>query len=257
MTNRRVAAGLFLFCLVIGTAVTAFGANDKIVVVVDQNYPPYMFGVGTTQKADGLYPKLLEAIFTRIGIKVEIQALPWEEALKAGREGSAAVGGIYKNNARLEIYDFSEPLFEERLAVYVKKGETFHLTRLSDLQGKTIGLNRGWSYGNEFDTAREKYRFTVEEENSNLQNFKKLVSGKIDCLIADQVAASQIIRQEHWNKQIERLDKPAAVTQAYLAFTKRLKKQDLLQRFNQALADMKKDGSYDNLVQAFAAGSSR
>ena len=69
---------------------------------------------------------------------------------------------IYKNNMRLNIFDYSDPLFEEHLAVYVKKGKGFSYTRLSDLRGKSIGLVRGWSYGEDFDAAWEKFHFTNE-----------------------------------------------------------------------------------------------
>jgi polar amino acid transport system substrate-binding protein len=167
-----------------------------------------------------------------MGMEVEFQTLPWEKALEEGAEGRLAVGGIYKNKARQKIYDYSEPLFEERLDVYVEKGKSFPFNRLSDLQGKTIGLNRGWSYDDPFDAARKKYHFTAEELDSNLQNFRKLLSGKIDCLVADQVAASRILHREKWSDRVESLGRPAAVNYAYLAFAKRLEKRDLLKRIN-------------------------
>lgn len=249
MMRRIIATSLLIFCIVSGTATPVFAADEKIVVVVDKNYPPYMYG--TEQHANGLYPGLIEAVFTRAGIVVEVQALPWEQALKEGAAGTAAVGGIYKNNARLEIYDYSEPLYEEQLAVYVKKGKAFQFSRLSDLQGKNIGLNQAWSYGEEFDSARNEYHFTVTEDSSNEQSFRNLVSGKTDCLIFDEVAASRIIHQENLGNDIEKLEKPAAVNYTYLVFAKRLNKHDLLDRFNHALVEIKNDGSYEQLIQDF------
>lgn len=254
MIRRVLITTLLILCGVSGTAMTVFGASDEVTVVVDQNYPPYMFG--TKNQAKGLYPRLIEAVFARIGIEVDIQALPWDEALKAGEQGETAVGGIYKNNKRLEIYDYSSPLYEERLMVYTKTGETFPFNTLSDLYGKRIGLIRGWSYGEAFDAAREKYHFTVEEADSNLRNFEKLVSGKIDCLVVDQLAASQIIQEHAWDKQVHQLEKTAADNHAYLVFAKNLKKTALLERFNQALEEIKKDGSYQKLVRNFISRAS-
>lgn len=247
-----VLTGMLIVCLVLGSAMTVFGANGKIVVVVDRNYPPYSYG--TVKKAEGLYARLIEDVFGRMGMKVEVRALPWKQALKEGEEGKAAVGGIYKNRARLKIYDYSEPLFEERLAVYVKKGKAFNFSRLPDLKGKIIGLNSAWSYGDAFDAARKKYHFTVKEATSNSQNFRKLIAGKIDCLVADQIAASQIISKDNLTNQVEKLDKPAAINDAYLAFSKGLKKKGLLEKFNGTLEEMKKDGSYRKVVRDFIAG---
>ena len=124
------------------------------------------------------------------------------------------------------------------------------------MQGKIIGLIHGWSYGEAFDIARKKYHFTVEEVETDVQNFKKLASGKIDCMIANQVAAARIIQKENWSHQFEQLNKLVAVNEAYIAFAKRLEKKNVLDRFNQALAEMKKDGSYENLIQGFFTATS-
>ena len=254
MMKNILVPGILMICIVSGTAIPVFGASEKVTVVTDNGYPPYSFGI--TERAEGLYPMLIKTIFARMGITVKIIALPWEKAIKEGKEGNAAVGGIYINSERLKIFDYSEPIFEEKLAVYVKKGKTFDFNRLSDLKGKIIGLNSGWSYGEAFDTARIKYHFNVVESETNEQSFHKLVRGSIDCLIADQVAASQIIRQENLSDQVERLDKLAAVDKAYVVFVKSLKKQHILEKFNQALEEMKKDGSYRKIIQDFVTSSS-
>ena len=246
---------LLILCVFSGTAIPVFGADEKVIVVTDNGYPPYSFG--NTEKAEGLYPRLIKTIFARMGITVNLKALPWDKAVNEGKEGNAAVIGIYKNNERLKIFDYSEPIFEERLAVYTKRGKTFDFNQLSDLKGKRIGLNRGWSYGEAFDNARKKYHFNVNESQTNEQGFHKLVRGTIDCLIADQVAASQIIRHENLSDQVERLNKLAAVNKAYVVFVKSLKKQHVLEKFNQALEEMKKDGSYRKIIQDSITSSSK
>jgi polar amino acid transport system substrate-binding protein len=245
----NIAMSILVLFAVSTSGIADAGTKDLIPVVVDANYPPYSFG--TAEHADGLYTRLIEEIFSRCGMKAEVRALHWKDALQEGEEGRAAVGGIYKTKARMKIYDYSKPFFEERLAVYVQKGKAFPFARLSDLQGLAIGLNRAWSYGDEFDAARKEYHYTVEEVDSNLQNFNKLVAGRIDCLVADQLAASRIIRRENWGDRVERLDRPVAVNPAHLAFAKRLDKRQVLEEFDQALAAMKKDGTYEKLVQAF------
>jgi polar amino acid transport system substrate-binding protein len=146
--------------------------SEKVVVAVDNGYPPYMYG--TEKGAKGLYPRQIKAIFSRLGVEVDVQALPWKRALKSGEEGKAAVGGIYKNKKRLEIYDYSQPIFEETLAIYVRKGNAFPFKDLSDLKGKNIGINRGWSYGEAFDKARKEGLFKVQEANTNQANLQKL-----------------------------------------------------------------------------------
>jgi polar amino acid transport system substrate-binding protein len=230
-------------------------SKEKIVVVVDEAYAPYMFNADGAAK--GLYPDMIKAVFNRIGVDVEIKALPWARALLMGENGEAGIGGIYKNNKRLEVYDYSEPLFEEKLVVYVKKGNAFGFNGIPDLAGKRIGVNRAWSYGEEFDKAKAANLFATQEAADNGANFKKLIFGRIDCFIADEVSADSIIRHEHLEKQIEKLPKPAAMTPAYVVFAKKIDKKDLIKKFNSALADMKKDKSYGKLVEKFITETAR
>ena len=174
-----------------------------------------------------------------------------KRALRAGEEGTAAVGGIYKNKKRSKMYDYSEPIFEETMAIYVRKGDAFPFKELSDLKGKKIGVNLGWSYGEAFDNARKEGVFMVEEAHTNQTNLQKLVSKRIDCFIVDQLAASQIIQQKTMKDKVEKLEQPAAVNRAYIVFSKSINQKELLFRFNHALSEMKKDGSYEKIIKDF------
>ena len=41
--RRILVAAMLILSVVSGTAMIAFGADDKVIVVVDRNYPPYSF----------------------------------------------------------------------------------------------------------------------------------------------------------------------------------------------------------------------
>jgi hypothetical protein len=52
----------------------SYAQDEKIIVAIDENYSPYMYVY--EKKIKGLYPKQIEAVFSRIINSVEIQALP-------------------------------------------------------------------------------------------------------------------------------------------------------------------------------------
>ncbi|HJP29649.1 MAG TPA: transporter substrate-binding domain-containing protein [Candidatus Latescibacteria bacterium] len=241
--------GTAILLLIISLCSVATGQDERITVVVDQAYPPYMYG--PADSTQGLYPEMIRAIFDRAGVKAEIVGLPWERALARGREGTAAIGGIYRNEERLQTLDYSDPIFEETLVLYVKKGSAFSFSGFGDLQGKVVGLNRGWSYGEDFDSIRKKGVFRTEEANDNLANFRKLIRGRIDCFIADELSASQIIHQQHLVDLVERAAQPAATNKAYVVLAKKTNKKAVLEKFNRALGAMRKDGTYERLIGEF------
>jgi ABC-type amino acid transport substrate-binding protein len=68
------------------------------------------------------------------------------------------------------------------------------------------------------------------------------------------VAADHIIQELKYQDQVEKLPTPLAVNDTYLVFAKSLNQKALLDKFYQALEEMKKDGSYDQLIADFQKG---
>lgn len=218
-------------------------------VSVDEAYPPYMYNRNNV--ATGLYPDVVAAVFARIGHDTLISALPWKRALRMGEAGMASVAGIYKNQERLAIYDYSDPLYEEKLVLYVKKGHTFAFSNIADLEGKKVGLNFGWSYGDAIDSARAAGLFSTDDSvKNNLANFRKLIGGRVDCFIVDELAARRIISQQGFDGLVEPLDIPVSVNAGYLVFSKTLKQKGLIGEFNKAMKQLRRDGAYEAIIDS-------
>lgn len=226
--------------------------TTPIAIAVDSAYPPYMYG---TTPAKGIYPEIIRAAFQEYGIPVAVIGYPWKRALTMGKEGKVAVGGIYQNLERLKIFDFSDPLFTETLVVCVKKGRRFTFRGMIDLKGKRVGINRGWSYGEVFDTARRSGLLTADETADNLANLKKLLMDRVDCIIAETVSLHRILNQKGWRDQIDVLDPPAAVNSAYLVFAKHARQSHLLETFNLGLFQIRENGTYHRIMDTFFQGA--
>ncbi|OUR94936.1 hypothetical protein A9Q81_14315 [Gammaproteobacteria bacterium 42_54_T18] len=222
---------------------------DPVRVSVDEAYPPYMYD--SNDVAMGLYPDVVAAIFTRIGRDTSISALPWKRALRFGESGLGGVAGIYKNQERLTIYDYSDPLYEERLVLYVKKGRSFDFSNITDLKGKKVGLNFGWSYGDVIDSARKAELFEADDSvKNNLANFRKLIGERTDCFIVDELAARRIIAQQGFDGLVEQLDIPVSVNAGYLVFSKTLRQKGLIDEFNKAMEELRLEGAYEVIVES-------
>jgi polar amino acid transport system substrate-binding protein len=242
---KLVLAGVF------ATAVTAAAHADET-VGYDEANAPFMFG--ENGQAKGLYPTLIEAAFARMSIPIKAIAEPWARVLKEVDDGKAGVGGLYRNAAREAKYDFSKPIFEEVLAVYVPAGKTFPFKSVDDLGGKTIGIIRGWSYGDAFDKAKTDGKFKVEEVDSDAINMRKLENGRIDALVAIPQSADAIVKSQNLAGKVAMLPQPLATNPTYLAFGKTANKVGVLSKFDETLAAMKADGSYEAIVKKAFGG---
>ncbi|MET1080665.1 MAG: transporter substrate-binding domain-containing protein [Pseudomonas sp.] len=232
--------------LVMALGLGAEMARAATLIAVDNANPPFMYL--HNGQVEGLYPRLLQRVFERLGEPVTFQALPWKRALALGESGSTGIGGIYKNAQREQLYDFSAPLLEERILVYVRQDQRFDFQGIADLHGRRVGVIRGWTYSEAFDQAAKQGHIQVKENASDASNFKMLASGRLDAVLAIEQAGQYSIRRLHL-PQIVALEQPLNINPTYLVFAKSAHRQALLTRVDQILSAMREDGSLTALVQ--------
>lgn len=130
--------------------------------------------------------------------------------------------------------------------VFVRSGDEFAFGGLEDLEGLVVGVNSGWSYGQDFDEARANGLVTAEEAKSDTENLLKLQAGEIDAAIVDVLAARTILgNKEDLSDSVVELPVPMAINKGYLAFNKDAGKGSLLEYFNYIMSSMRDDGSFD------------
>lgn len=213
------------------------------VINFDEANPPFMYA--SAARPAGIYPALVEAAFRHLATPVTLQARPWGRCLLELDLGIAGVGGLYKNTEREGKYDYSTPIFFERLEVYFRHSHPVRFTRLEDLHGLRVGVLRGWSYGDEFDDARKRGVFSVEETASDELNFRKLELGRLDVLIAVREAGN-VLMPKH--PEIGVSPHQLLANQTYLAFAKSAHQAELLHRFDETIREMKASGEFARIV---------
>ena len=239
MPCLRLLAILLLSCSVLST-------RAQTLIAIDNANPPFMYQQDGQPR--GLYPLLLQAVFARLGEPLAIQAMPWKRALLRGAAGELGIGGIYKNAERLRVFDYSAPIFEERLLLYVQREKAFDFRGIADLHGKRVGVIRGWSYTEEFDQAARTGQIETQEGSADEANLRKLASGRLDAVIAIELAGQRLLALPGL-EQLVALPQPLSINPTYLVFAKQAGQGALLQRFDQALKDMRRDGSLQRLIE--------
>jgi len=142
----RRAALLLLLALVIVHPCTAAaqkpGTRTTLTVVLDDNYPPYVFR-NSEEQLIGILPDQWKLWEQKTGVKVDLQAMGWSEAQQFMREGHAdVIDTIFQTEERDQLYDFTHPYAKIEVPVFAH--ETLGgITDVPSLQGFTIGVKKG------------------------------------------------------------------------------------------------------------------
>jgi len=140
--QRQTIPALFLLLF---TPVTAFGENlppQSIRVVVDNNYPPYVFQ-DNDGKLQGILIDQWRLWEKKTGIKVEIQGMDWSEALRRMEAGEFdVIDTVFKTEARSAFLDFSKPYTRIEVPIFFQR-DISGITDLKSLTGFPVAAKAG------------------------------------------------------------------------------------------------------------------
>lgn len=217
---------------------------ETINVYGDANHAPLGYLEAGVPK--GVLVDMFAKISKKTGDTYNIKLYPWGRAQLLAKTEPGALMNVSMNAARMEVFDFSEPMYFDDVVVVVLKAKPLVFNQLSDLKGLTLGGNVGGSYGEEIDRLIADKVFAIEHDSSPVARLRKLLAGRMavalipggklgfeSALAEDPVLASQ-------RDKLLILDKPFVRDPLYLAVSKRLDKKALIARFNQALKEIQK-----------------
>lgn len=227
-------------------------AADPIRLVTG-NYPPYEYEEAGEVK--GLVVEVLKEAFARSHQPVEFKVVPWARALWMAQHGEAdAVFATIKTPEREQLLNFSnESLIPLSSAFFVKKGSPIQYNGdLNALAEQNIGLLRQGSYGVAFDVAVKNGILKHPEFTTDtLTNIKKLIAGRIDLMAGDRIGTLHLLQQNKLLDQVIVLSPEINTSPSYLAFNKNKDHAATRDAIDKAIKTMKKDGSYQRIVDKY------
>ncbi|HEY9074948.1 MAG TPA: transporter substrate-binding domain-containing protein [Anaerolineaceae bacterium] len=117
-------------------------APRSIRVVMDNNYPPYAF-LDSSGNLQGILVDQWKLWEQKTGIKVEIHAMDWGEALNRMAAGEFdVIDTIFYNESRAKIYDFSKPYATLPVPIFFHKNIS-GITGAESLKGFPVAVKSG------------------------------------------------------------------------------------------------------------------
>ncbi|WP_293762676.1 EAL domain-containing protein [uncultured Aquitalea sp.] len=139
---RRIAAMAAGWACALLCAFPALAAPASIRVVMDDNYPPYIF-----RDADGQPEGILRDVWAlwekKTGIKVEFIATDWGKAQAMMKSGQAdVIDTLFETEERKRFYAFSPPHANIDVPIFFHQSIS-GITDANSLKGFTVGVKDG------------------------------------------------------------------------------------------------------------------
>lgn len=231
---------LFFFCCFFPSAVHS-EAQKVIRIAGDNNFPPFEY-LSDSGVYTGFNVDIMNAVSIETGIRFEYYPMPWNEAVQAMRSGKVdAIQGMKYNQEREEIYDFSAPYFTSSQGIFVLK-DNMYIRKIEDLKGRKVAVQKG-------DVASgllsKVDRLKLVETNNQQEAVQSLIDGKVDAFIGNRITGQYFLQKNEQQSLIKIVGEPLDTTKYAIAVMP--KNKELLTIFNQAISQIKKDGTYEKI----------
>jgi polar amino acid transport system substrate-binding protein len=231
---------------ILGSVLGSISVQAEKITAVGDPWPPFL---DPNRPNKGIVVEIATAAYATQGYELEMSFVPWARAIAGVRSASSdLLLGTWFTKERTEYLMYSEPYLDNAIKFIKKKGDDFEYSDVESLTGKSVGIVRGYGYGEEFSNAEN---FKKPEAKNLIINIRKLVAGRINLAIEDELVARSIMAKEDPEllDQVE-FSKVDYSTNA-LHVTSGLanaKHKELIEAFNRGLAEIKASGKYAEIL---------
>ena len=227
-----------------GTADKKDGAakGDKTLIVgTEPTFPPFEFT--ENEKDVGFDIDLAQAVCDKLGYKMEVKNLGFDALIPALKSGQIDLiaAGMDATDERKKQIDFTDVYYQGGYTIVVPTGNT-DITGYDSIAGKTVGAQVGSKAA---DYARE-HGGNVKEFDTNTQGWMELEAGTCDAVSIDKAVAQYYLQQGGKDK-LKIVGE--AITSRGVAMGISKDKPELSKQVNEALKELKADGTYAKIYK--------
>jgi len=209
----------------------------------------------------GFSSHIVEESFARQGHKVEFVFLPWKRALLEAKQGRHDASNWWvHSDERAADFIFSDAILERTVAFLYHKNKKneFDWKEMDDLSGMRVGATRGYHYTDKLVAFRKTKKAIFEEVDTDEQNIRRLLLGRIDTFPMNIVAGMELLRTKFTPNEVHQLDfhpRPLNTTSGMLLFPKVNKRSKQIRDiFNIGLKSIRDDGTYQKMMDGLLKG---
>ena len=227
------------------TASSASG--KKYVIATDTVFAPFEF-TDESGAFVGIDVDLLDAIAKDQGFEYELQSLGFDAALVAVQSGQAdgVIAGMSITDERKETFDFSDAYYDADVTMAVAAGSS--IASYDDLNGKKVAVKTATNGSDYAKSIADQYGFDIVEFKDSPTMYQDVITGNTVACFEDYPVMAYNIKQ---GAGMEMPEGTTAAGSSYGFAVQKGQNAELLEMFNKGLADIKENGTYQEIVDKY------
>lgn len=216
--------------------------KGKIIMGTSADYPPFEthMMIDGEDSIVGFDIEIAKYIADELGVELEIKDMDFDKLLGGLSTGmlDIVIAGMNPDPKRAEEVNFTDIYYESHHAVLVHKDDASKITKIEDLNGKSIGVQIG-------TTQEEIAKATIDNAdilslNTNPDIVMNLKTRKIDCAIMEGPVARSFAKANDDLMVVEGIAIDSGSEGVAIAVKKG--NDELTEKINEILADAKSKG---------------
>ncbi|WP_348621569.1 amino acid ABC transporter substrate-binding protein/permease [Paenibacillus polymyxa] len=227
--------------------------KTKYDIGTDTTFAPFEFE-DVDGKFVGIDMDLLAAIAKDQNFEYTIKPLGFNAAVQAleTNQVDGVIAGMSITDERKRKFDFSEPYFDSGVVMAVRK-DNDTVKRYEDLKGQRVAVKTGTEGYTFAESIKAKYGFTTVPFDDSSQMYDEVKTGNSVACFDDYPVLAYGVNQNNGLKLVTDKEKGAS----YGFAVNQGKNQELLEKFNTGLVNLRNSGEYDKILAKYLGESGK
>ena len=223
------------------------GEGKKYVIATDTTFAPFEFQ-NESGEFVGIDIDLINAIAEDQGFEIELQSPGFNAALQAVTSGQAdgMIAGMSITDERKQTFDFSDPYFDSGVIMAIGKDNN-DIKSYEDLKGKKVAVKIGTEGERFANSIASQYGFTMDVYDDSNSMYQAVLSGSAVACFEDYPVVGYAITQGIGLKFVTEKEQGSS----YGFGVKKGEKAELVEMFNDGLANLKESGKYQEILDTY------
>ena len=222
----------------------------NIKIATESSFKPFSY-TDADGKLIGYEIELIDALCAQMNAECDVISQDWDGLIPGlnAQKFDAAIAGMSITPERKEVVNFSDPYFHSGIILIGKKGDDLSVEAL---QGQPIGSQRSTVASQYLQDEHADADIKLYDTQDNA--YLDLTSGRVRGMMSDKVVGNDWLKTDA-GKDYEIKGQEISSNDDAMGIAFR-KDDPLVDQFNKALAEIKDNGTYDQITGSYFGTSS-